>query len=357
MKLLSKHVSGSVFGAIMLVLVVIVGLDVLSAIIDQMDKVDDEYTFGDVLAYVLLTLPGRVHEYIPFASLVGCLIGLGALASQSELIIMRSAGVSTLQVIWMVMKPALVLMLVGLLLSEFVAPVTEQLAERKRAEALQRAGGFASRHGLWNREGNEYMHFAIVDSETHLRGVSVFTFDEQRRLQRFLYASEAEYVGNAWLFDTVDITYVGDEAATEARIRGEQLDKMVWNAGLTPDLLKQLVIKPENLSLSGLWEFSNYLIEQELSAAKYKLALWSKLLQPLGTASLVLIAISFVFGPLREVTMGYRIFVGVVVGIAFRTSQDMLGPSSLVFGFAPILAVLIPIVICLSVGLLMLRRA
>ncbi|MEM8499654.1 MAG: LPS export ABC transporter permease LptG [Pseudomonadota bacterium] len=351
MQLLNKHIGNSVLAAIILVLVVIVGLDVISAIIDQLGDLEGNYDFNEALIYVLLTLPGRIHEYIPFAALVGCLIGLGTLASQSELIIMRGAGISTIRIIWMVMKPALILMLVGLILSEFIAPPAEQMADRRRASAQYGDGVVASRYGLWNREGLEYMHFSVVESPQSLKGVTLFRFDANKQLKQFLFAQAASHTDEGWLFSNVDVTYVEENATKK-----EHLDALLWQADLTPELLKQLVIKPDNLSMSGLWDFSQYLAGQGLSAGEYKLSFWSKVLQPLGTASLVLIAISFIFGPLREVTMGYRIFVGVIVGIVFRTSQDMLGPSSLVFGFAPVYAVLLPIIVCVVVGGILIRR-
>ena len=71
----------------------------------------------------------------------------------------------------------------------------------------------------------------------------------------------------------------------------------------------------------------------------------------------MLVAISFIFGPLRDGTMGFRIFAGVVVGIAFRTSQDLLGPASLVFVFPPVYAVIAPIAVCGLAGLALLRKA
>jgi lipopolysaccharide export system permease protein len=37
--------------------------------------------------------------------------------------------------------------------------------------------------------------------------------------------------------------------------------------------------------------------------------------------------------------------------------QDLLGPASLVFGFAPLVAVLVPAVVCAVIGLWLLRRA
>ncbi len=81
------------------------------------------------------------------------------------------------------------------------------------------------------------------------------------------------------------------------------------------------------------------------------------MLQPFVTVALVLMAISFIFGPLRSVTLGQRVFTGVLVGFTFRIVQDLLGPSSLVFGFPPFLAVLVPATACAIAGLWLLRRA
>jgi len=116
-------------------------------------------------------------------------------------------------------------------------------------------------------------------------------------------------------------------------------------------------VEPDALSITGLWHYAGYLAAQGLDSGRYWLAFWTKLAQPLVTAALVLLAISFIFGPLRSVTLGQRIFTGVLVGFVFRIGQDLLGPSSLVFGFSPLLAVAVPALICLGIGLILLRRA
>ena len=119
-----------------------------------------------------------------------------------------------------------------------------------------------------------------------------------------------------------------------------------WDVALSPQLLSTVVMAPESLSISGLWGYIHYLADQGLSNGRYWLAFWVKVLQPLVTAALVLMAISFIFGPLRSVTLGQRVFTGVLVGFTFRIVQDLLGPSSLVFGFPPLLAVLVPAGVC-----------
>ena len=129
-----------------------------------------------------------------------------------------------------------------------------------------------------------------------------------------------------------------------------------WDSQLSPALLSVLVQDSDNLSISKLHHYINYLGRQGIESDRYQLSFWSKTLQPLAIISLVLIAVSFIFGPLREVTMGYRIFTGVVFGIVFQLTQKMLGPVSLVYGFPPVIAVLIPIAACFLFGFLLLAR-
>jgi lipopolysaccharide export system permease protein len=81
------------------------------------------------------------------------------------------------------------------------------------------------------------------------------------------------------------------------------------------------------------------------------------MLQPVATLALVFVAISFIFGPLREATMGMRVVSGLVIGIVFKFVQDLLAPASIVFGFSPVIATVIPIGICLIAGFFLLRRA
>ena len=93
-----------------------------------------------------------------------------------------------------------------------------------------------------------------------------------------------------------------------------------------------------------------YFKKEGLDSDTYYLAFWKKLLQPISTLALVVLAISFVFGPLREATMGARVFVALGIGLVFTILQRMMEPASLLYGFNPLLAVLVPIVLCAFLG-------
>ncbi|CDF95302.1 MULTISPECIES: LPS export ABC transporter permease LptG [unclassified Pseudomonas] len=349
---LDRYIGSSVFMAILAVLGIILGLATLFAFIDEMSDVSDTYTLADVASYVLLTAPRRLYDMLPMAALIGCLIGLGSLASNSELTVMRAAGVSVGRIVWAVMKPMLVLMLVGVLIGEYVAPATENTAQANRSLAQGGGDAQSAKHGLWHRQGDEFIHINSVQPNGILYGVTRYRFDEQRHMLSSSFSKRAQFVEDHWQLSDVTTTLFHDKNTEVVATPQER-----WDVAISPQLLSTVVMAPESLSITGLWGYIHYLADQGLNNGRYWLAFWVKVLQPLVTAALVLMAISFIFGPLRSVTLGQRVFTGVLVGFTFRIAQDLLGPSSLVFGFSPLFAVLVPAGVCALAGLWLLRRA
>ncbi|MFJ7798670.1 LPS export ABC transporter permease LptG [Pseudomonas sp. NPDC096950] len=349
---LDRYIGSSVFVAILAVLGIILGLATLFAFIDEMGDASDTYTLMDVLSYVLLTAPRRLYDMLPMAALIGCLIGLGSLASNSELTIMRAAGVSIGRIVWAVMKPMLILMVVGVIIGEYVAPATEVTAQANRSLAQGSGDAQSAKHGLWHRQGDEFIHVNSVQPNGLLYGVTRYHFDKERHMQSASFAKRAEFDKDHWQLTDVTTTLFHEKNTEVVNTPVER-----WEVALSPQLLSTVVMAPESLSISGLWGYIHYLADQGLANGRYWLAFWVKVLQPLVTAALVLMAISFIFGPLRSVTLGQRVFTGVLVGFTFRIVQDLLGPSSLVFGFSPLFAVLVPASVCALAGVWLLRRA
>ena len=353
MRRLSRHVGTTDFAAITVALFVVVGVDAIAAIIDEAGDIQRNYRFSDALIYVATKLPSTIYEYIPFSSLIGCLFGLGMLATNSEVIVMRASGVSLLRIVYFVLKPVMLFVIISTAVGEYFSPYLDQLAEGRREYLRKGESAQNSASGLWNREGSEFMHFNAVFPGGVLFGVTRYKFDDNKALLEASFSSRATYNGteNLWVEENVSITRF-NETSTET----EKKITRRWNSELTPEVLTLNVLPPSALSISSLYNYINFLKLQNADTSVYELAYWRKVLQPLVIIGLVLIGISFVFGPLRDSTMGLRIFVGVVIGISFKIIQDMLGPFSIVFGFPALLAVLMPVLLCMGVGWYLLRR-
>ena len=350
MRKITRYISITVFNAIALTLLVFLSLFFIFSLIEQLNSLRGDYTAFEAFIYVLLRIPFNLNILIPFSCLIGCLAGLGALATSSELVTIRAAGVSTKRIVWMALRPAILFMVLQFCLGEFVSPYTEQMAVNRKAIAVGHS--VKSQQKLWNHETNEFMHFDAVLPSGVVYGLSRYQLNDDYQLTSASFTKQAVYQGDHWQEEDVAITHIEKDTT-----RVEKMVSRRWDTHLTPDLLNVLVLDPDNLSIRSLYYYTNYLHEQKIENNDYSLAFWKRALEPLATASLVLIAISFVFGPLRSVTMGQRVFTGVMFGIVFFVAQRFFGPSSIVFGFSPLLAVLSPICICIFIGLWLIRKS
>ncbi|MEH6627658.1 MAG: LPS export ABC transporter permease LptG [Motiliproteus sp.] len=352
MNLLDRYIGKTILMACLVVILLITGLDTLFAFINEMDDVRDSYPLSTAIFYVLLTVPRRAIEFVPMSVMVGCLVGLGVLANSSELTVMRAAGVSKYRILGSSMLPILLLILIAGVISEFVTPKTQQLANATRAEGLGFNKAVSSRDGIWHREGNWFLHINAIKPNGTLIGVTVFEFDENRQMRKAGFARRVEYENDQWLLKQLQITHFENDST-----RVEKVNQRVWPSTLDPELLSVLSIDPNDMSMQGLYRYSRYIEQQGIRSATYMLAFWKKLLMPLSILGLVLVAISTIFGPLRSVTMGQRVMVGIMIGMFFSILQDVLGPASTVYGFSPFTAAIAPILICLAAGGWLLRRA
>lgn len=354
MKLLDRYIAKHVFMAITIVSLVIIGLDFIFSFLAEVDELKGDYKTINALWFVLYLLPRHFYEYMPFAALIGCLLGLGVLADHRELTVMRAAGVSITRIGVAVMLPVFVFLVINLSLGEYVAPPLQQIAETQKDILRSREEVVSSQRGYWHRDGNQYIHFNAADPRGTLYGVTVYSFAQDRRLDKVFFAKNANFssANNSWTLhqiEEVTLTSSGSSLQTQ--------ETSIWQTTLTPIILKALVLKSQNQSISDLYLFAHYLAQQGLATGRYWLAFWNKVLQPLAIVSLVLVSMSFVFGSLRSATMGFRVFCAIAVGLLFSYSQDMLGAISLVYGLSPLVAAALPVLFCGVLGGYLLKKA
>jgi len=91
---IDRYISSTVFKAMLVVLIAFVGLNIVFQLVDELREKYVGYGFWQAVVYVLLTLPRRIYELIPYVAFLGTLVGLGQLAGQNELTVLRAAGVS-----------------------------------------------------------------------------------------------------------------------------------------------------------------------------------------------------------------------------------------------------------------------
>lgn len=346
---LDRYIARNVLMGMVVVQVIILGLDFTIGFIENLSDTGGRYGTWQVLIYGVLRLPWRFYQFAPVSVLIGALVGLGAMASSNELTIMRAAGRSLGRILLGVMKPLGLVVLVIMLVGEYVAPRTELSAQSFRAEL--RYGEMPSQRGGWQREGESYYRFGSIRADSTLIDVNRLRYRDGE-LESSTRAARAVREEGGWRLEEVERTTFTAEGT-----RAERFATLAWETSLDPDLLRLIITDRDSQSIQDLWRYGRYLNAQGVRADDTWLYFWQKVLLPLTLASLVIIAASFIFGPLRTVAAGTRVFYGTVVGLLFKYVQDLLGPAATIFGFSPIWAILVPMLLCYAVGFQLLRRA
>ena len=362
MTMLSRHIVLHVLGGIAVVLFAFMALVSLFTLIDELGEDDAGYGALAAVQYVLLTLPRRAYEMLPYAAFIGALLGLGQLANHSELVVMRASGYSTTRIFGAVCIPAALLLVCSYLLGEYVAPATEARATSLKAIAVQASSDtLYIDGGHWYREGGLYVNVDGITDAGELRGVILYDLDAENRLRNVKRAARAVYQPQAG--DTPDNQHIWRLLDVKETLFGADMNAVTeyaeyrWHSNADPRLLSaRALLQPQRMSLRNLFYQVDYMQREGLTPVRYELALWSKLLQPFAVIGLCLLALSFILGPLRERGLGVRLSVGVIVGLLFKYLQDLFGPLAMVYGLSAWLGVLIPIAICWALGIIGFRR-
>ncbi|MBL4305476.1 LPS export ABC transporter permease LptG [Vibrio fluvialis] len=352
-KILDWYIGRTIIATTILVLTTFIGLSGIIKYVEQLRKVGNgTYDLMQALLFVVLSIPRDIEMFFPMAALLGALIGLGALAASSELVVMQAAGFSKLDIGLSVLKTAVPLMIIITLLGEWGAPQAQKAARDLRAFATSGGQILSVRTGVWARDANDFIFIGKID-DNHLYGLNMWRFDEQKQLRTVIFAKQVDYLGeNEWMMKNVEVTYMNNDVV----ITKQSLPQYSWETSLAPDKLAVVTVKPEELALSGLYDYVHYLKASEQDASRYELAFWRKITQPFSIAVMMLMALSFIFGPLRSVTMGARILSGVIAGFTFYISSEFFGPLSLVYGIPPVFGAVAPSLVFLTIALLLLRR-
>lgn len=383
LKVLGRYVKTNALLAIIAAVVGLWALQVLFTYLSELEDLSDSYTMSDALRYIFYRSPYFLEQFMPTGALLGAVVGLGLLASKSELVVMRAAGVSIYRIVGWVLQPALLFVLLALMLNQFVLPNSNQLAREINNEdsssLVTSVRGYwtmqprfqstteGSTNGSAQPDGSDILYIDYADVQGNIGEVKRWHLDNDGNLQTATHAMGGQYIGRESLGTTGklseqyryewqlnDMTELTINQGFESSQSKTSLDTL--SLPFAPESVYLLTRKAEDLSLTQLYEHRQFMQQQGKRSLPHELAFWQKLLSPLSILSLVIVACSFVFGSLRTHSLGLRIVVALLFGLLFSYVQDLVGFVSLATGFSPMLMVLLPIIGSAALGFYLIKR-
>ena len=354
MNTLYRYISFSLFKGWVIVFTVVISIFSLLAVVDELDRVTINYTIADALQYVAGTIPQQTIDLAPVIILLGSLLGLAGLARHSEIIAMRSAGISLGQFVRAVSIPSLLLVIGMALFSEFVAAPLQLHAEEARSVLRSGKGTLLKGQGLWLTDGRGFLNVGKLEHGAIPSDISIYDFDQQGKMTQYIHAEYAEaHKDRSWVLH--EVTHRQFDGIT---MHIQKLDQLEMGPFWAPDELPVIHRAATSMPLVDLYHYIEYLKSKRQKTQRLELSLWQKATLPLSTVAMVLLAIPIgtKSGSQRSAEFARRLAIGAMIGISFYLITQIVHTVGLMAGLPVTLTAFIPLLLILGTTAILMKR-
>ena len=350
---IDRYIARAVISGCLMACFVMLSIFAFVDFVAQLNSVGTgDYGALQAAVFVLLRLPQRLYELSPSILLLGGILSLGAMAANSELIVMRASGISTMRITRSVLQTGFVIAILVALLGEYVVPSATRTAKTYRAQAMEKKLIVGGSNDIWAREGSRYVNVKQILPDHQLRNIYVYELDDNRQISAMIYAEHARYQNEEWVLDGIkrsDISSTGVITSFEKQLKLKRL--------ILLELFTVLELDTKDMSAEELLTYSRYLQENKLDDGEYKLAFWIKLVTPLTWRAMLMIARPVVFATTpRSGGVGQRLMLALLIGIIYFVINRSINYLGLALNVAPILSASIPLFMVMVVSLFFMRR-
>jgi lipopolysaccharide export system permease protein len=353
MNVLTFYIGKEILKGSLVTMLILLTIFNLFTFADEVKDLKGAYDLKQIFYYIALTSPKVLYELVPASALIGSLFVLGSMGNNRELIAMQAAGLSVLGIIKAVLLAGLVLVSLSLIVGEFIAPVGEKLAQKLKMVALHESVIMNSKYGVWLREGSNYVNVRQAEEDGRLADISIYELDNNRHLNKAVHADKAIFLGDK----TWKLINTKESVISTDQITVTQQAEQIWHSTIAPNLLKIVVVDPDNLSLYDLAMYVDFLKTNHQKSHSYEFAFWGRAVNPLTTFIMMLVSAPFVIGIHRGISVGARIMLGVTIGMGFNIFNKIINHMGLIYNINPPLVALLPSLIVFSLVLFAIKRA
>lgn len=371
MRTARRYIAREIYRSTAVMLVALVGLFLLFALIDGLDKVGERLSLIDLFSLQALDMPNYLYELLPIGLLIGAILALAGLAQRNELTILRASGVSGLHLLaalWLITTP---MMLGAYVLSEYITPAADLRGSEARLRFFGRTDGGRLASGYWFKEtdaqdGTRIINIRRLTGRGGVEDIELFEFSADDALTTVVRAGTGQFDKGTLVLHDLTETRIDPAyalALADASVPGQPVSQLVHldtrtiSTSLTPERLMARVLTPERMAISDLLDYISYLNENQLQSERQKIALWRKLAYPFTLLVMITIAAPIGFMQTRRGGVGLKVFLGIILGVGFFMLNQLALNAGMLADWPPWSTALVPnllgLFLALSVLLLM----
>ena len=314
---------------------------------------------SDTLMFEMLVLktPDMYLEILPFAVLIGTLLCFSSLAKTSELVAIRSSGISA----WQFLIPSLFIsFFIGVCALLFINPMAASM--QKKYEYLEQKiypskakGVIVNGQQLYLKYNLDHQMFVlhadrIIKEGRELSDVSIYFYDLSNRFIKRLQAP----VATLQTINNENYWFMPQAIELKKGQRKTEIENVQVPTQMTPEKIKVSFASPKTVSVYDLGEFVNSLESAGISILEHKVRFLNTLFLPLLCMAMFILAAPFALHFSRKGGVGKLLLSGLCFGFVFYMFNSIIITLAQAGRLNIYIAVVIPILIAGLVGVYML---
>lgn len=306
---------------------------------------------------LLLKMPGIIFYTFPMSMLLASLLSMGRLSGDSEIVAMKSAGISMITIMIPFIVIGFVVSIATVILNENLVPVANWKAKEMIYEIShnkQKMSTTASNiiyKELDKNGGLSQLFYAGSFVNGEMQDVTIQQFD-QGKLNRIVRATKARWQDDKWIFENGNIYLINTDGET---IQSVHFATYTLNISKAPLKLAQSNKEPLEMTYRELSEHIELVKAGEGKVSQLEVQLYQKLAIPFASLVFVLIGAPLGLRPQRSsssIGLGISILLIFIYYVILFVSASM-GEAGVIF---PMLAAWIPNIIVGGIGLWLIWR-
>lgn len=334
---------------IVAVLIMLVMVLMMLDLLGESGKIMEQPGNGEpeLLHYVSLRVPQLISRFLPYSVLLATIITLAALNQNSEVIAMKSAGLSAHQVLAPLILTAFVVAIVSFAFNERVVTRSASTLDAWQAVdygPIPRDSGV--RTNVYLSDGRDILMAATLSGSGKVLVMDKVTYyrrDERGMIVEQMRAPKAKFVDPGWLLET-------PERFDTQSTRASQLPSATVARGID---LSQIEIGKVDADSQSIFELTGSI--KALKAAgrrtsELEAAWWHKISGPLSAVLMPLLGAVAAFGLARSGQLLIRSVIGMALGFAYFVVDNAAIAMGNFGGYSPMIAAWAPFILFALVG-------
>jgi len=354
MKIRERYIRKTLLSFTLVVLVIWLGVYSFFNLLSEMSSIGQvNYTILEAARYIALQIPEVAYKHASPVILLGCVLGMGHLATTNQLLVLRVSGMSIFKLTVFTIKTALIFVIAVIAVGEIFAPIASEEADRGRSKALDIAIKSQSQEGFWIRDGESFINVEKNIGGKIFADVTVIEVNSSNKISTVVTSEKATFDGKSMDMKNTEIFSI-DASQEIDEISLNEATSYNKIVSFDQDLIDSLKKEPEDLTTWNIFKQIQFLSDNKLRSGIFEVELYKRLIKPVTLVAMILLAMLFIFGSTRDVTLGRKIFFGITLGLSFELLSRIGGAMALSFDFNPVLSAVLPTIVVMTIAITLL---